>query len=137
MKKKADENPYLKQTTVVLEIDAGVQRLVSLINDLPGLRTIGSCEGHPGTKWSVTYVTFEINWNMGVVGLGTLAACLDKNFLAPPELSDMWSLSVGPGSWIGYRPGTTPLFTLSLPECEEKLVQIDILCDIIDAARYK
>ena len=92
------------------ELDAPVRLLVELLNDLPGVATIGSCGGHAdgesggvhaaADEWWVTFELAPHNRNEGV-WLPTMAGWLSLEFLA-------WQLSTCGDRWdaalLPYAP---------------------------------
>jgi hypothetical protein len=111
-------------------IDEGIRNLVDLINDLPGLKTVGSCEGHLEGTFNSPYVNIDIiDPNSAMIGLGIIGAALSHEHEAVKDLSENWFLVVNVGDWLGPCKDTNIYVNLGLvgSNSKDNLKQIELL----------
>ena len=92
------------------DIDKEIKQLVNFINDLDGITTIGSCQGHddggPSTDWFYPYIKFKCTNNHTLAVLATIEhaylslneqaklSSFDYSLAFEPNLSASWSIEV-------------------------------------------
>ena len=92
------------------DIDKEIKQLVNFINDLDGITTIGSCQGHDdggsSTDWFYPYIKFKCTNNHTLAVLATIEhaylsldeqaklSSFDSSLAFEPVLSASWSIEV-------------------------------------------
>jgi len=119
-------------------IDSEIRELINIINELPGLKTIGSCAGHQGNVFKNLYVNIGIDNRLhSHRGFSVLSAALSHDHEALPELSNQWKLEIKPGDWYGNSNLSNFYVELSfdfLNCASNKNDQIELLCGSIAKA---
>jgi len=91
-------------------IDKEIKQLVNFINDLDGITTIGSCQGHddggPSIEWFHPYIKFKCTNNYTLAVLATIEhaylsldeqaklSSFDSSLAFEPELNGSWCIEV-------------------------------------------
>ena len=92
------------------DIDKEIKQLVNFINDLDGITTVGSCQGHddggPSIEWFYPYIKFKCTNNHTLAVLATIEhaylsldeqaklSSFDSSLAFEPVLNASWSIEV-------------------------------------------
>jgi len=92
------------------DIDKEIKQLVNFINNLDGISTIGSCQGHDdggsSIEWFYPYIKFKCTNNYTLAVLATIEhaylsldeqaklSSFDSSLAFEPDLSASWSIEV-------------------------------------------
>ena len=104
------------------DIDREIKQLVNFINDLDGITTIGSCQGHDdggeSIEWFYPYIKFKCTSNHTLAVLATIEhaylgldeqsklSSFDSSLAFEPNLNASWSIEVV--SHFDFNQSKTP-----------------------------